>query len=89
MRLNILSFPHKSRARPALKSNFEPQQPIRSVYLGYSPDSFGLLLLYRPQKKGQSKKIDVGTVWGGLRVVTEGLPNTPARGEPDGYPVRS
>lgn len=72
-------------------SNFEPEQPPRSVYLGYSPDTFGLLLLLRPRKRGQSKKIDVGTVWGGLRIVNDdssaASTATPGKPEPDSYPV--
>jgi len=82
---------YNSRARPALVSNFEPEQPPRSVYLGYSPDTFGLLLLPRPKKRGQAKKIDVGTVWGGLRIVNDDssatATATPGNPEPDSYPV--
>ena len=78
----------KNRARPALLSTFEPQQPVRSVYLGYSPDTFGLLLLPRPKKRGQSKQIDIGSIWGGLRIVDDKVSGSViVANDPDGYPV--
>ena len=62
------------RAREALTSPFEPQQPKGSVYLGYSPDTFGLLLLPRDraERRRNGPTVRMGEVWGGLRVVTSG-----------------
>ena len=86
------------RARTALVSPFEPPQPKGSVFMGYSEDTFGVLLLPRP-KRGAKKKelIRPGNVWGGLRIVAgQELLGTPgnkavasiiANSEPNGYPI--
>mmetsp|Transcript_63402 Transcript_63402/g.119075 ORF Transcript_63402/g.119075 Transcript_63402/m.119075 type:complete len:407 (-) Transcript_63402:127-1347(-) len=90
------------KARPALKSAFEPPQPRGSVFLSYSEDSCGVLLLPNVfGSGGQSwpkgmKKVQPGNVVAQLRIVTSDIPNTPgnaavaamlASDEPDGYGI--
>lgn len=48
-------------------SQFEPQQPDKSVYVGYSDDSMGLLLV--PAPKGVV--VNVGTVFDAFTVVVD------------------
>lgn len=64
-----LPSPH---ARAALDSPFEPNPPKGSVYLSYAPDTFGVLLLPQPKTFFKSPpKIEVGSVFGGLAILTD------------------
>lgn len=60
------------RARPVEESSFEPPQPKGSVFLSYSEDSFGVLLLSRDKKDASKGPIRAGSVYGGLVIATDG-----------------
>lgn len=60
-------FPY---ARATVPSVFEPQQPKNSVFMGFSDDSFGMLLLPCPR---EIKSLNVGNVYQGLEIETNDL----------------
>ena len=53
------------RARPVEESSFEPPQPKGSVFLSYSEDSFGVLLLSRDKKDASKGPIRADLSMGG------------------------
>ena len=73
------------RARPFETSSFEPDQPKGSVYLSYSDDSFGVLLLPRDKKEAAKGPVRAGNVFGGLVVAAE--EDKAPLVDPDGFGV--
>ena len=77
------------RARPVEQSSFEPAQPKGSVYLSFSDDSFGVLLLPRAKEDAKKGPVRAGDVYGGVVVAMESsdLKDAPALVDPDGFGV--
>ncbi|CEL95464.1 unnamed protein product [Vitrella brassicaformis CCMP3155] len=71
-RLGMRELPYQ-KARYNPDSPLEPKQPQESAYMGYSEDTFGLLLVQQDKKIAKKTPIEVGSVFDKLAILSRNV----------------